>query len=167
VSKQYDLNLQSKDYRSGKVLFPGWLGDFRLLYKLMEKGMNPDKALKVAQDFGFNCARMSAPQAQELGVADFTVAAETDLIPQAIAFFNQPFTPIEQDLLSIPNILIKNEISLESPGTKARYYLEHMFRGQTVAYDRVAEMATELMIDAMTHGLTNRPLPYGNKKVFK
>jgi hypothetical protein len=158
----YELNINNPDYRTGKVLFPGWLGHLRLFNKLTKKGFSEAVATQLMEDFAFNGLKREIQFAQQTGLADMTVTSDKDLIPEAIKVIQQGSgKKPKNDTLWLPKNRPLYPIELNTPGKIAGAALIYEHPNQMVSYNETAQRANKLMIAAMWYGLGVRgEMPY-------
>jgi len=168
---KYDLQLGNPNYRNGKVLFPGWIGNVLLYDKLSNKAeAHTETVTQVVEEFTFNGKMLSATEASILGLADKTVESDSDIIPTAADYITDTFWPLRVAGrgLHLPNVRPENPAVYDTPGKIAGADLLYHHSVRLYPDFVVAERAVELMIDAMWYGLSVKgSLPYHNDALFK
>lgn len=158
----HDLDLGNPDYRSGSVLFPGWIGNVVLYNKLVEGGTDPVVAAKVVDDFTFNNTTFNAVQADELGIADSTVSEDAQMVDVAVSFITyRNFVQRPTNFLRLSREIPLEHANYDTHGKSAGATLLYQNGVPQQPYDLIGERAIQLMMNAMHDGLSvGGRLPY-------
>jgi len=166
---KYDLQLGNPNYRNGKVLFPGWIGNALLSEKLHKAKIPAETINQVVDEFTFNGKIITSAEAANLRLADKTVESDSDIIPVAADYITDTFWPLRVvgSGLRLPK-RPENPTIYDTPGKIAGAELLYHHSDKPQPNFILAEKAVELMIDAMWYGLSVKgSLPYHNDALFK